>query len=140
MRISLYSARSLRSCAKADMSGLSCKLFPFFPLKPHRVVRVCDPSPLMLTGVGGIDAEDLPPPVGRPLPDEGLDISKSCDRLVPPPKIAETDDCAHRECFRIAEVIAMHSVVINATGLIVIEIVPLSTPGLGRFRKGESEL
>ena len=37
-----------------------------------------------------------------------------------PPSIAETDECAHLACFLMAEVIVIHSVVIKATGSIVI--------------------
>ena len=33
-----------------------------------------------------------------------------------PPRIADTDECAHRACLRIADVTVIHSVVINATG------------------------
>jgi hypothetical protein len=33
-----------------------------------------------------------------------------------PPKIAETEECAHLACFRMADVTVMHSVVIKATG------------------------
>lgn len=40
---------------------------------------------------------------------------------MPPPKIAETDDCAHLELLRIADVMPMHSVVIKATGSMLIE-------------------
>lgn len=33
-----------------------------------------------------------------------------------PPRIAETEECAHLACFRMADVTVMHSVVIKATG------------------------
>jgi hypothetical protein len=33
-----------------------------------------------------------------------------------PPRIADTEECAHRACFRMADVTVIHSVVINATG------------------------
>lgn len=36
--------------------------------------------------------------------------------------MAETEECAHRACFRIAEVTVMHSVVIRATGSTAIVI------------------
>ena len=39
-----------------------------------------------------------------------------------PPSMAETDECAHLACFLIAEVTVIHSVVIKATGSIVIAI------------------
>ena len=32
------------------------------------------------------------------------------------PRIADTDECAHRACLRMADVTVMHSVVIKATG------------------------
>ena len=35
--------------------------------------------------------------------------------------MAETDECAHRACFLIAEVTVMHSVVIKATGSTAID-------------------
>jgi len=34
-----------------------------------------------------------------------------------PPKIAETEECAQRGCFRIADVTVIHSVTTSATGL-----------------------
>lgn len=36
--------------------------------------------------------------------------------------MAETDECAHRACFLIAEVTVIHSVVIRATGSTAIDI------------------
>ncbi len=33
-----------------------------------------------------------------------------------PPRIADTEECAHLACFRMADVTVMHSVVIKATG------------------------
>jgi hypothetical protein len=33
-----------------------------------------------------------------------------------PPKIADTEECAHLACFRMADVTVIHSVVIKATG------------------------
>ena len=36
--------------------------------------------------------------------------------------MAETDECAHRACFLIAEVTVIHSVVIKATGSTAIDI------------------
>jgi hypothetical protein len=33
-----------------------------------------------------------------------------------PPRIADTDECAHRACLRMADVTVIHSVVIKATG------------------------
>ena len=35
---------------------------------------------------------------------------------MPPPSIADTEECCHRACFRMAEVTVMHSVTTRATG------------------------
>src|SRR5271155_3198722 len=48
--------------------------------------------------------------------------------------MAETDDCAHRACLRIADVIVMHSVVIKATGSIV-----MPTGGLTKMYSPDRE-
>jgi len=39
-----------------------------------------------------------------------------------PPRIAATEECAHRACLRMAEVTAMHSVITKATGSTAIDI------------------
>ena len=44
--------------------------------------------------------------------------SFSCNLDKPPPRIADTEDCAQRACFRMADVIVIHSVVIRAIGSI----------------------
>lgn len=112
--------KSLRSRAKADISGLSCMLLPFFPRSPQRLVRPSSTSKKALPG--------LP----APLPDfEWIELLFICSgvrpwrplsRAPPPPRMAETDDCAQRACFLIAEVTVMHSVVIRATGSTAMEI------------------
>lgn len=43
--------------------------------------------------------------------------------------MAETDECAHRACFLIAEVTVIHSVVIRATGSTAIDI--FVSPAMG---------
>lgn len=44
--------------------------------------------------------------------------------------MAETDECAHRACFLIAEVTVIHSVVIKATGSTAIDIFAFSEAGV----------
>ena len=44
--------------------------------------------------------------------------------------MAETDECAHRECFLIAEVTVIHSVVIRATGSTAIDIFVFPVAGI----------
>ena len=43
--------------------------------------------------------------------------------------MAETEECAHRACFLIAEVTVIHSVVIRATGSTAIDIFVSSIAG-----------
>ena len=45
--------------------------------------------------------------------------------------MAATEDCAHRACFRIAEVTVMHSVVIRATGSTATDIRAGGAAGTG---------
>lgn len=90
--------RSLRRRANADNNGLSCMLFPFFPLNPHRV-------------------EMLPSSSSAPkLPAESILRSLGGCLVGPPPRMAETDECAQRACFRMADVTVIHSVTTRATG------------------------
>ena len=76
-------------------------------------------------------AVELPGPLASPLFGWGIGPRVA----VPPPKIDATDECAHRACFRMAEVTVMHSVVMRATGSIVTEIGrglrPLAGPSNG---------
>ena len=44
--------------------------------------------------------------------------------------MAETDECAHRACFLIAEVTVIHSVVIKATGSTAIDILESLVAGV----------
>lgn len=92
-------------------------LFPLFPLKPQRLARVSSFPLIAFRGrpCWGEKARFLSlflgdRPKSRPLGG------------APPPRIAETDDWAHRVCFLIAEVTVIHSVVIRATGSMAIEI------------------
>lgn len=97
-------------------------LFPLFPLNPHLLVKpssVPSDGPEVLLSLrpfllakssrGVLGLEFRKPP--------GLD---GLEEL--PPKIAETDECAHRACFLIADVTVIHSVVMSATGSIATEI------------------
>jgi hypothetical protein len=92
--------KSFRSRAKADMSGLSCMLLPFFPRRPHLLGTASSCSPALT----------MPWPVRSRRWTAGVLF----DEL---PRIAATDECAHRACFRIADVTVMHSVTTRATGL-----------------------
>lgn len=49
---------------------------------------------------------------------------------MPPPSIADTDECCQRACFRMAEVTVMHSVTTRATG-------STATEKIGDWAKGE---
>ena len=103
---------SFLNFAKADMSGLSCRLFPFFPLKPHLLANESS-SPAV-----GISVKDKRPDCLRIACCEGFGLV-GLDMLLrkeDPPRMAETEDCAQRACFLIAEVTVMHSVVTKATG------------------------
>lgn len=114
--------RSFLRRAKAESKGLSCMLFPFFPLRPQRLARLSS-SPTAPVGI-------LPA-----CPNWVCAVVKLLSiclgsRLLslpvaiegPPPRMAETDECAHRACFLIAEVTVIHSVVIKATGSTAIDI------------------
>lgn len=53
---------------------------------------------------------------------DGRDTSRLRDEVPPPPpRIADTDEWAHRVCFLMADVTVIHSVLIRATGSIAIE-------------------
>ena len=113
--------KSLRRRAKADISGLSWMLFPFFPRSPHLPVKpsstVRRPLFSFVVWLDPLCCLELPLVCmgNLPLP---LPLSSA----PPPPKIAETDDCAHRACFLIADVTVIHSVVIRATGSTAIDM------------------
>lgn len=92
-------------------------LLPFFPLSPQRLAKV---SLLPIAPFGTFsDPSDW-----SFFPDcLNLDpTSRPPDIVAPPPRMAETDECAHLVCFRIAEVIVMHSVVIRVAGLTAMAI------------------
>jgi hypothetical protein len=54
--------------------------------------------------------------------EEGLECSLSWALPLLPPRIADTEDCPSLPCFRIADVMVTHSVVISATGFTVIDM------------------
>lgn len=56
------------------------------------------------------------------------------DEVPPPPRIADTDEWAHRVCFLKADVTVIHSVLIRATGSIAIETVGAFTKLGGMLR------
>jgi hypothetical protein len=65
------------------------------------------------------------------LADDGLEFSTSNIPPLLPPRMADTEDWPSLPCFRIAEVMVTHSVVMRATGFMVIGMVTGSdnTPG-----------
>lgn len=94
-------------------------LFPFFPLNPHLFARPpSSPSAKLL--------EDLFFPLDFPDSSRGVAGLELCKLgfmgLELPPRIAETEECAHRACLRIADVTVIHSVVIRATGSTATEV------------------
>ena len=99
-RLPLQPFRSFLRRANADIRGLSCKLLPFFPRRPHLLGTASSCSPPLI----------IPCPVRSRRWTAGVLFED-------PPKIAATEECAQRACFRIAEVTVMHSVTTNATGL-----------------------
>lgn len=102
--------------------GLSCILFPFFPLKPHLFAKPTSSFPSEAAEPfcalrGPISSRGV----------EGLEFwNPELNGLELPPNIEETDECAQRACFRIAEVTVIHSVVIRATGSTAIETIFVS--------------
>jgi len=53
------------------------------------------------------------------------DLSRRCTVGVfadVPPRMADTEECAHRACFLIADVTVIHSAVTSATGLTATDI------------------
>jgi hypothetical protein len=105
--MSLQYFRSERSFANALMRGLSCKLWPFFPRRPHLDVNAPLSSMISILlelrflswfVVFVSDCED--------------------DGRVVFPRIEDIDECAQRACFRMADVTVIHSVTTRATGSI----------------------
>jgi hypothetical protein len=88
------------------MSGLSCMLLPFLPRSPHRFATPMSCAPSTLTSV----AEPLLP--GRR---SGLG-GPSWIGFGLPPRMEDTEEPAHRACFRIIDVTDIHSDITNDTG------------------------
>lgn len=108
---------------RATWTEQTWMLFPFFPRNPHRPASPTSPFSSSSTPLA---PPLLPCKLAAGLPDAGVDIPlfglPMSPDPPPPPRIAETDDCAHRAFFRIAEVTVMHSVVTSAIGSIATEI------------------
>ena len=112
--ISLHDFKSLRNRVKADINGLSWMLFPFLPLNPHRLAKAKSPS-----AVCNLSEEPFlfPETLLRELGTGEAVMSRSLPLVEPlPPRMAATEECAQRACFRMAEVTVMHSVVTRDTG------------------------
>jgi hypothetical protein len=92
--------RSFLRRANADIRGLSCMLLPFFPLNPHLLGTASSCSPALT----------MPCPVRSRRWTAGVLFEEL-------PRMAATDECAHRACLRMADVTVIHSVTTRATGL-----------------------
>jgi hypothetical protein len=99
LSLPLQPFKSFLSRAKADMSGLSCMLLPFFPRSPHLLGTASSCSPALT----------MPCPVRS----RRCTVGVLFDEL---PRIAATEECAHRACLRMADVTVIHSVTTRATG------------------------
>lgn len=91
--------KSALNFVNAAISGLSLTSFPLFPRAPH-----LHPPPSSSSGTTAGATTRL------------VFVSKGSCWLGPPPRMADTLDCAHHGCFRMAEVTVMHSVMTRATG------------------------
>jgi hypothetical protein len=96
----LQAFRSFLSRANADIRGLSCMLLPFFPLRPHLLGTASSCSPALT----------MPCPVRSRRWTAGVLFEEL-------PRMAATEECAHRACLRMADVTVIHSVTTRATGL-----------------------
>lgn len=117
MYIPLQPLNWLLSLVKALMSGLSCKLFPFLLLDPHfhPASRAKDASSL---------------PCGPPL------LVPKAVASDPPLRMAPTLECAHRGCFRMALMTAIHSVRTRPIG----STATVSVLGLGGMKTAISAI
>jgi hypothetical protein len=132
-KIPLQPTSSRLSRPNPAINGLSCMLFPFFPRRPHLLASPSSSPPSVYP------KEDLLlRPFRLPESSRGVEGRESC---VPgfkgdvTPRIADTDECAHRACLRMADVTVMHSVVIKATGSTATETVAFEAM-LGPFDRG----
>lgn len=112
--IPLKPVNSRLSRPKPAIKGLSCMLLPFLPRSPHLFAR--PPSSASANPEDGLVLFPFPfPGSSRGVP--GLELCKlGLMGAELPPRIADTEEWAHRACLRIAEVTVIHSVVIRATG------------------------
>lgn len=131
--IPLHPVNSCLNRPNPAISGLSCMLFPFFPRKPHLLASPPS-SPSVTTCL-------FLCPVRAPRSSPGVEGRELCKLgfvgVEFPPRIAETDECAQRGFFRIADVTVIHSVVIKATGSTATEIFVLA---IVPFERGISKL
>jgi hypothetical protein len=97
-------------------------LLPFLPRSPHlfAIPMSCAPSTL------GLVVFELLLPGRR----RGLE-EPSCTGLGLPPSIEETEDWAHRACFRMTEVTEMHSFMTSDTGFTATDTGLLRNSALG---------
>jgi hypothetical protein len=110
-------------------------LFPFLPRNPHLFASPPSSAPLA-------NPEEILLPFGPfrpPTSSLGVDGLEFCNPgfigLELPPRITATEECAHRECFRMADVTVIHSVVMRATGSTATDVfdailIPLVRSGL----------
>jgi hypothetical protein len=114
--IPLQPVNSRRNLPNPAINGLSCMLFPFFPRSPHLFAsppssKPSPPSP---------EEDLLLCPFRCTGSSRGVEGLEFCMLgfmgLEVPPRIADTEECAHLACFRMADVTVIHSVVIRATG------------------------
>ena len=117
----LHPLKSLRRRANADINGLSCMLLPLLLRRPHVPTKELSSSPVVKLPRG---TWRVPCVVAGRCPFVSTEAAlRPAEAEGTPPKMAETDECAHRACFRIADVTVIHSVVTRATGSIAIGIV-----------------
>lgn len=118
----LHCFKSLRRFAKAERRGLSCMLCPFFPRSPQRLASpgssVWAVAPRAALAPFSCFGADICLDAGGCFSISSLE--EGAGAL--PPKIADTDECAHRACLRMADVTVIHSVTTSATGSIATDM------------------
>ena len=97
-------------------------LLPLLLLRPHVPTKELSSSPVVDDPLGTCR---VPCVLDRrcPLASAEAALPWPAEAEGTPPKIADTDECAHRACFRIADVTVIHSVVTRATGSMAMGIV-----------------
>jgi hypothetical protein len=118
-RVPLHPFNSCLNRPNPAINGLSCILLPFFPRRPHLFAN----PPSSPSG----SPEPFLSPLRLPSSSLGVEGREPCRLgLVGtelPPNIVDTEECAHRGFFRMADVTVIHSVVIKATGSTATEMV-----------------